>query len=551
MKLARRTLAICAFLMFISIPAYSSDKEIVEISVIRGDYLINICDLYVKESVKWREIAELNHLKNPSLIYPGEKLKIPVDYLRGAPTNGTVTFVKGEVHLFEKGPQDWKKVQENDVIDAGTSIKTGDESAVEISYENGITIFLRSNTQLKLLLTRKIDSFHVLFKYLLGIGKSIVNIKEAIGYGSRFTIETPSAVAGARGTSFRLSNDLSELTRCEVLEGTVLIQGRKSEIDVFAGEGVLIAKGERPQSPVKLLSPPDPINLLNLYRSMPLELRFSEVDQAAMYAIMLAKDVQFKNIVKNYSIEPSGIVSIIDLTDGLYYLKTSSRDTLGLEGPWSEPHVLNVRVNPLPPFTQFPSDGAVIRAKGIQLKWLKVTDAAKYYAQVSDDSAFGVLRVDDRDLNGLTLELKDLAPKEYFFRIKSIASDGYEGIWSDVVSFRVAPPPPAPPLEKPGVGKEDISIRWRDLGKGVRYHFQMSKDGTFEHILVDQVIDKPQVTITKPEESGVYYVRTSGIDSTGYEGDFSEPQSFEIKKPFPFTNLGIFLGTTLLMIIIL
>jgi len=37
-----------------------------------------------------------------------------------------------------------------------------------------------------------------------------------------------------------------------------------------------------------------------------------------------------------------------------------------------------------------------------------------------------------------------------------------------------------------------------------------------------------------PEEPGVYQVRASTIDSDGFEGDFSPPQTFEIKRKWPY-----------------
>ena len=45
-------------------------------------------------------------------------------------------------------------------------------------------------------------------------------------------------------------------------------------------------------------------------------------------------------------------------------------------------------------------------------------------------------------------------------------------------------------------------------------------------------------------------VTCSGIDSEGYEGDFSLPQIFEIKKEFPYAAIGVVI-TTILAIIIL
>jgi hypothetical protein len=48
--------------------------------------------------------------------------------------------------------------------------------------------------------------------------------------------------------------------------------------------------------------------------------------------------------------------------------------------------------------------------------------------------------------------------------------------------------------------------------------------------LTERKVDRPEIVLPRPEEPGVYYVRTSTIDPTGYEGEFSVPQSFEIKR---------------------
>jgi hypothetical protein len=131
-----------------------------------------------------------------------------------------------------------------------------------------------------------------------------------------------------------------------------------------------------------------------------------------------------------------------------------------------------------------------------------------------------------------------------------MAADGYQGIWSDAVDFNIIPPPPAPPVEKPEMGDKELRIRWKDLGEGITYRFQMAKDTAFDNMLVNKKLSEPEIVLEKPEDAGIYYVRTSGIDSEGYEGDFSEPQSYEVKSKFPFIPLGIG-GALILLAIIL
>ncbi|MFZ5907873.1 MAG: hypothetical protein ACOYVJ_10805 [Nitrospirota bacterium] len=75
-----------------------------------------------------------------------------------------------------------------------------------------------------------------------------------------------------------------------------------------------------------------------------------------------------------------------------------------------------------------------------------------------------------------------------------------------------------------------IHLKWRDLGKDVVYHFQMSTDKDFTQLLVDQCSTRPEISIPYPEASGQYYVRTKPIFPDGGEGSFSLPQRYRIKS---------------------
>lgn len=86
--------------------------------------------------------------------------------------------------------------------------------------------------------------------------------------------------------------------------------------------------------------------------------------------------------------------------------------------------------------------------------------------------------------------------------------------------------------------KKEVHIRWQDLGKSMSYHFQMAGDQDFSAVLIDRRLEKPETAIQKPGEPGLYYVRVSAIDSKGYEGRFSNAQSFTIKK----SSLVVFFG---------
>ena len=48
------------------------------ITIEKGDTLWDLCQEYLKDPLQWRELSKYNDFTNPHLIYPGEKLRIPI-----------------------------------------------------------------------------------------------------------------------------------------------------------------------------------------------------------------------------------------------------------------------------------------------------------------------------------------------------------------------------------------------------------------------------------------------------------------------------------------
>jgi hypothetical protein len=117
----------------------------------------------------------------------------------------------------------------------------------------------------------------MMYKLFLDIGKTISTIKKSTGKETRFEIQTPSAVAAARGTEFRAGVDTDVTTRLEVLAGKVDVTAAKSKVEVSAGEGTVVKKDQKPEVPVKLLPPPALMNFQPLYRAMPPDFQFESM----------------------------------------------------------------------------------------------------------------------------------------------------------------------------------------------------------------------------------------------------------------------------------
>ncbi len=510
-------------------PAYADDDRTVELTVVKNDNLINICKKYLDDPSKWPEIGRINRLRDFDLIHTGQSLILPVRLLKGVPVDGRVLFIKGDVTVRVGDGDSWMPLRRNDLVRQGNQIRTGRDSAVEIVFADGTSLLQRSDTTLGLNVAERKGDVHLLHRLVLEMGRVFMKVRRATGQESRIEIQTPSATAVARGTDFRVSVDAKGTTTSEVLQGGVGVEAMKQTVVVNGGEGTLVSKGAPPLKPRKLLPPPVPTGLKPLYRTMPFLLKFGDLEGAAAYRLQLSMDSEGKDVIREQVIGVGQALEVAGLDDGTYYLQGRGIDGIGIEGLPLTPPVIRVRVNPLPPFIQEPTDGLQVKGKSVSFQWLKVKDAVRYELQVSPDREFRDAPVTPvaSDASSHDHAFGDFG--SYYFRIRSLAKDGYEGGWSDTISFTLIPPPPSPALEKPAVDDKELRIRWRDQGAKMSYRCQIARDEGFQNLLLEQKVGRPEITLARPGEPGRYYVRTSTIDPTGYEGGFSVPQSFEIK----------------------
>ena len=291
--------------------------------------------------------------------------------------------------------------------------------------------------------------------------------------------------------------------------------------------------------------PPAPAALAPLYRKLPTAVRFAAVPGAAAFRVMLAADRSGRSLTAEQVFSPEAAFVLPDLADGSYFLMAASIDAEGLEGPLSAPWAVAVRQNPMPPLTRAPEDGGAYRPHRLTFAWLKVNDAVSYQLQIARDSAFTNLVVDAPDVTTLAFDPPELTAGRYYFRIRAQAADGFQGLWSDGLTFDVLAPPAAPELDPPETGETEVRLRWRDQGPGVQYRFQMAAEPSFAAPLVDEILTVPRVVLPRPETPGTYYVRTRAIAGDGFEGPFAPAQTFEVQRAFPWPAVGF---TTLILL---
>jgi lysozyme len=92
--------------------------------VVGGDTLSGIG---AKTGVAWRSIADLNGIKEPYIIYPGQVLKLGASAPKPAAAPATYTVVSGDylVRIAEKTGRNWKAIADVNGIKAPYTIYPG------------------------------------------------------------------------------------------------------------------------------------------------------------------------------------------------------------------------------------------------------------------------------------------------------------------------------------------------------------------------------------------------------------------------------------------
>ncbi len=161
---------------------------------------------------------------------------------------------------------------------------------------------------------------------------------------------------------------------------------------------------------------------------------WSNVNEASLYKLEIATDIEFKNIIKEYN----GIKSNTYLVEGLpqgrkkLFWKVKALSSGG-ESISNQIFEFTTGINP--PTLEFPQFGATDVDVNTLIKWSEVPHAIKYRLQVSDKIVMTspiidtIIKVNEFELNDLQ------SNQRYNWRVASIDEYG-QGIFSEINFFR-------------------------------------------------------------------------------------------------------------------
>lgn len=508
-----------------------------------GDTLIGIGQQYLKNPNDWPKVQSANGVPIPKQLPANTRIKIPVGLLKVTPAPVTVTAVSGNAR-FKTADGPYQPLTAGAQLKGGETVLTGPRSSAAYRFADATTLTQQDSTKLTFgRLAAYGKTGMVATELSLDSGRLEANAARQLAPSGGFRVNTPVAVAGLRGTGFRLNLDEDGKTlRNEVLEGAVAVAAQGKEVRVEGGYGTVAEKGKPPAAPRPLLPAPDTADLPGRILTLPVEFNWRPVDGARGYRAQVARDASFAEILLDDRTMDPKVAWGDELPDGRYVLRLRAIDEAGLEG-FNRDHAFELDARPLPPLLTAPALGQRLFENDVVLSWAAAVGAQGYLLQIAPTPEFdnGVL---ERRLPAILRHAETLPDGDWHWRAASLDEAGQPHLWGPHRAFRVQPLPGAPAggAAKAGDGLADFS--WGSAKGAARYGFEVGPSGDMKDALIREETEK--TTVRAELKPGKYYWRARGLEAEGLAGAWSEASPVIMPPPRPTDLAARVEGDTIL-----
>lgn len=137
-----------------------------------------------------------------------------------------VTYVEGRVQAYGAGAKDGALLKRNDRVVKNQRITTGEKSRLELRFPDGTIMRFAERSTIKMEdLTFDTKSKNKRFRVDMGVGKMWASVKKLFTAESRIEVKTVNAVAGVRGTVYRVNVNEDNSALIKVYDGSVSVDG--------------------------------------------------------------------------------------------------------------------------------------------------------------------------------------------------------------------------------------------------------------------------------------------------------------------------------------
>ncbi len=168
---------------------------------------------------------------------------------------GVVDAVEGQAEVLHAGASTWTPLGDKAPVLLGDQLRTMAAAKLRVVLREDSVLQVGPSSQLEITEQLLAPTIVSRFQLLFGTLRAIVTERYSQLQG-RFEVETPTAIAGVRGTSFIARYDTAqEETLVVGLEDVTRVRGRtdgRGEVEVGPGMATRVRRGGRPVAPAPL-----------------------------------------------------------------------------------------------------------------------------------------------------------------------------------------------------------------------------------------------------------------------------------------------------------
>lgn len=148
-----------------------------------------------------------------------------------------VSFLKGPVLRASGGGQAWQPLSAKSLLLAGDQVQTGPQAKLEIVLPDASVVRFADNTRFILVRAEGGEAKTRSVKVQVAVGRTWANVTKAVGARGNFELACQNAVAGVRGTVYRMNVEQDKSALVRVYEGQVAVTGKAKEAKPAQGVG--------------------------------------------------------------------------------------------------------------------------------------------------------------------------------------------------------------------------------------------------------------------------------------------------------------------------
>src|SRR5690554_258208 len=430
------------------------------------------------------QLLRYNAIANAAILGEGDRIRIPLSWLKRQPNPARVTSVSGSVQLISGIDGRKRTLTEEALIRVGDEVLSA-AGAATITLADGSEVRLSPNSRLIFnRLTQYGKSGMVDTRLRLDRGEVHTRVKPVIEGGARFEIETPSAVAAVRGTAFSLHAG-PEGTHLQVTEGVVDFGSPKQIQRIPAGYSATVASNNGNKLSIRKMPPAPELNPLPpVLSQLPAELTWTS-SPASTYRLDIFETESGRWIESR---EVSGNrFDISRLDNGQYEIHLAAFDQQGMTGM---PGILPIEVDLQARTAKLlaPENGGSVNDDMPEFRWELKGENEVARVEIAEDEAFRDLVATSEWAPGTTaLPSRPLSPGQYYWRV--VTEAGGNSV-ATTQPRKLVVNGTLPPVRIISINYIDSQVRvfWEKVDTAANYRMQLSEDPSFNDIIKEATL---------------------------------------------------------------